>query len=86
MDKKIKNLLAKLNIDRRVNNFDRSFYRTWTYTYKFSDEIIDYAIELSKGKSNGMQYANALLTNWFDNKLDNLTKIKKTLLCLTPNY
>ena len=77
IDKQIKEILLKLNIDRRVNNFDRSFYRTWTYTYKFNEEIIDYAISLSVGKNNAMQYANALLTNWFDSKLTNLEQIKK---------
>ncbi|MBR1984904.1 MAG: DnaD domain protein, partial [Clostridia bacterium] len=76
-DKIIKNYLQKLNIDRRVNSFDRSFYRTWTYTYKFSDEVIDYAIDLSQGKSNGMQYANAVLTGWYDKGLKSLEEIKK---------
>ena len=76
-DKKIKDYLQKLNIDRRVNSFDRSFYRTWTYTYKFNDEIIDYAIDLSVGKTNGMQYANAILTGWYDKGLKTLEEIKK---------
>ena len=76
-DKKIKDYLQKLNIDRRVNSFDRSFYRTWTYTYKFNDEIIDYAIDLSVGKTNGMQYANAILTGWYDKGLKSLEEIKK---------
>lgn len=76
-DKNIKEILTKLNIDRRVNSFDRSFYRTWTYSYKFSDEIIDYAISLSLNKNNGMQYMNALLTNWFDANLKTLEEIKK---------
>lgn len=77
MDKQIKELLLKLNLDRRVNNFDRSFYRMWTYTYNFGEDVINYAISLSAGKNNAMQYANALLTNWFDNKLTTLEQIKK---------
>lgn len=76
-DKKIKEYLTKLNIDRRVNTFDRSFYRTWTYTYKFSDEIINYALDLSISKVNGMQYANALLTDWYDKGLKTLEEVKK---------
>ena len=78
VDNKIKEILSKLNIDRRVNSFDRSFYRAWTYSYKFSDEIIDYAIELSMGKANGMQYANAVLSGWFEKGLTNLQEIKKS--------
>ena len=77
IDKKIKDILISLNLDRRVNSFDRSFYRTWTYTYKFGDDIIDYAISLSANKNNAMQYANALLTNWHDNNLKDLSTIKK---------
>ena len=78
VDNKIKEILSKLNIDRRVNSFDRSFYRAWTYSYKFSDEIIDYAIELSIGKANGMQYANVVLSGWFEKGLTNLQEIKKS--------
>lgn len=76
IDNKIKTYLAKLNIDRRVNSFDRSFYRTWTYSYKFTDDIIDYAISLSCNKLNGMQYANALLADWNDKNLRTLKEIK----------
>ena len=76
-DNKIKGYLQKLNIDRRVNSFDRSFYRTWTYTYKFNDEIIDYAIELSTNKTNGMQYANVILTDWNDKGVKTLEEAKK---------
>ena len=76
-DNKIKEYLNKLNIDRRVNSIDRSFYRTWTYSYKFGDDIIDYALSLSTSKANGMQYANAMLTDWYDKGLNNLEDIKK---------
>lgn len=76
-DNRIKEILQSLGIDRRVNSFDRSFYRAWTYSYKFSDEVINYAVSLSVGKLNAMQYANALLTNWFDSGLKTLEKIKK---------
>lgn len=76
-DKKIKEILTKLGIDRRVNSFDRSFYRNWTYSYKFGDDIIDYAITLSVGKNNGMQYANALLTDWSNKNLTSLSQVKK---------
>lgn len=77
LDSKIKQILEKLNLDRRVNSFDRSFYKTWVYSFKFSDEIIDYAISQSVGKNNSMQYANALLTNWYENNLTNLSEIKQ---------
>ena len=83
-DKQIKEYLNKLNIDRRVNSFDRSFYRTWTYTYKFSDEIINYALDLSVNKANGMQYANALLSDWYDKGLNTIEQIKNQAVQNTP--
>ena len=76
-DNKIKDILSKLGIDRRVNSFDRSFYRNWTYTYKFNNQIIDYAISLAIGKNNGMQYINALLSDWSTKGLKTLEEIKK---------
>ncbi len=76
IDNRIKDILHRLGIERRVNSFDRSFYRTWTYSYKFGDGIIDYALELSSGKLNAMQYANAIITSWFDMGLKTLDEIK----------
>ena len=77
LDEKIKNILSALNLDRRVNSFDRAFFKTWTEVYNFSDDIIMYATELSKDKMNAMKYANAILTNWHDNGLTKLSDIKK---------
>lgn len=76
-DEKIKKLLQKMGIDRRVNSFDRSFYRTWTYSFKFPMEVVEYCAELAKGKSNAMQYANAILTSWHEQNLTTLEQVKK---------
>jgi len=76
-DSKIKNILTELNMDRRVNNFDRAFYKTWTESYNFKDDVIMYATQLSKDKMNAIKYANALLTNWHDLGLLKLEDIKK---------
>ena len=76
-DEKIKKILQKMGVDRRGNNYDRSFYRTWTYSFKFPAEVIDYCADLSKGKSNAMQYANAILTSWHEQNLTTLEQVKK---------
>ena len=76
VDSRIKEILSKLKIDRRVSNFDRSYYRTWTTVYKYGEDIIDYAIEKSKNKPT-MNYVNGILTSWFESGLDTLEKIKK---------
>ena len=76
VDEQIKLILNDLDISRRVNNFDRSFYRTWTYTFKFSKEVISHACTLAKGKPNAMSYANSILTNWFSQNLKTLEQVK----------
>ena len=63
-DNKVKQLLEKLCIKRYVNEYDRNFYRTWTENWGFSEDIINYAVTLSFGKSNAMQYMNTILANW----------------------
>ena len=75
-DNRIKEILSKLNLDRRVNNFDRSYYRTWTTVYRYGQDIIDFAIEKGKNKAS-MNYINGILTSWFESGLDTLEKIKK---------
>lgn len=75
LDNRIKEILQKLGLDRRVNNFDRSLYRTWSMTYGYSDEIIDYATTLASGK--GMNYLSGILDNWHDDGLKTLEQVKK---------
>ncbi|MBO5954430.1 MAG: DnaD domain protein [Clostridia bacterium] len=64
VDEKIKKVLNELNLTRNVNNMDRNFYSTWTESWGFADDIILYAANLSKDKSNAMQYLNKILSNW----------------------
>jgi len=77
LDSRIKIVLSALNLDRRVNSFDRAFFKTWTEVYHFEEDTIMYATELSKDKMNALKYANALLTNWHDLGLTKLCDIKK---------
>ena len=63
-DDKVRLLLEKLGIKRYVNEFDREFYRTWTESWGFNEQIIEFASSLSSGKSNAMQYMNKILSNW----------------------
>lgn len=76
VDEEIKTVLTALNLDRRVNTYDRSFYRTWTYSYNFSRDIIDYAVSIAKGSSNTMQHVNNILTMWHEKGLKTLDEIK----------
>ena len=64
VDEKIKKVLIELNVLRNVNNMDRNFYSIWTNDWNFSDDVILYGAQLSKGKSNAVQYLNKILSNW----------------------
>lgn len=77
-DKKIKELLAKLELTRQVTSWDRDFYNTWKYVWKFSDELIDYAFSLAVGKSQPMQYVNKILSNWKEKNITTLDMAKTT--------
>lgn len=71
-DSKIRTLLDNLGIKRYVNEFDREFYRTWTESWGFNDQIIEFATGLSMGKSNAIQYMNKILSSWKAKGVTNL--------------
>lgn len=75
-DDKVKTLLENLGIKRYVNEFDREFYRTWTETWGFNDELIGYASSLAMGKSNAIQYMNKVLASWKSQGINSLDKAK----------
>lgn len=75
-DKIIKTLLKLVGLSRNVTSWDRDFYRTWTYTWNFSNDIIEYACSLSVGKSYPFSYVNKLLSDWFKLGIDTLEKAK----------
>ena len=63
-DEVIANILNKLDIARTVNSTDRTFYKTWLFDWKLNEEIIEYAVEQSKGKYMPMQYLNKILSEY----------------------
>ena len=76
VDEKIKKILVALNLTRNVNNMDRNFYSTWTNGWGFVDEVILYAANLARDKSNAMQYLNKILSNWNSQGIKTLDKAK----------
>lgn len=78
VDNKIKEVLNALNLSRNVNNMDRNFYNTWTGDWGFEKDVILYACELSKDKSNAMNYLNKILSNWNTQGVKTLDKAKQT--------
>ena len=76
VDKKIKEILEKLQLSRQVTSWDRDYYHTWTNVWQITNELLDYAISLSIGKTEPMAYLNKILSNWKDTGVDTLEKAK----------
>ncbi len=76
LDKKIQVILEKLLVTRKVNHFDRDFYKIWTYKYSFNDEIMDYAISKAQGKFQPMQYLNKILSSYYEKGVKTLEEAK----------
>lgn len=76
-DKLIKHLLEQMGLNREVNQWDRSLYKCWKQDWKFSEDIIHYAASLSVAKTQPMQYANKVLSQWLEKKVTTLEDAKK---------
>ena len=51
-DDEIREILDKAGVSRPVTSRDRDSYRTWTYTWQMSREVILYAASLAVGNAN----------------------------------
>lgn len=78
-DELIKQILEKCGLTRLVNNFDRSMFRTWSYTWNFPIEIIFLACEKAKNTANPMQYASKILSNWHNDNIKTLEQAQEQL-------
>lgn len=94
-EEQIKQILEKLGLSRNINNIDREYYKNWTNNWNMSAELINYAITLSIGKPQPLQYMNKVLSKWHENniktvdeakKCTDLTKETKTITSNCNNY
>lgn len=76
IDQKILVILETLGLKRNVNSFDRNYYKTWTDDWNFNQDMIEYASNLSAGKTSAMQYMNKVLSNWKQQNVYSLDKAK----------
>lgn len=76
-DKNIKKIFNQLEIKREIDNTDRSLYYKWVETWKMSNELIDYAIKLSKGKMAPVSFLNKVLENFEAMKVTTVEDAKK---------
>ena len=76
-DNQIKQILTDLNIERKVNSFDRTYFNTWTQVWNMPQEVIAHAVSLSVGKTNPMQYVNQVLSNWNSQGIKTIEQAKQ---------
>lgn len=79
-DSKISTILDKLNIKRNVNAYDRTYYKTWTQIWNFSDDMIELATSLSVDKASAIQYMNKILSNWKMQDIYTVDKAQQTIV------
>lgn len=82
-DNIIKEILNACGLTRNVTSWDRDFYRTWTYSWNLSDELIMYGASLAKDKAQPMQYLNKILSDWKEKGIDTVDKAKEQTTPLT---
>lgn len=70
-------ILGDLGIERGVIAMDRTMYRTWLYDWNMGEDIINYAISLSKGKYSPMQHLNRVLSEYHSGGVKSVDDAKK---------
>ena len=73
----LKRLLENTGQMRRPNEWDRQNLRQWR-AWGFTDEMIEYAAEISAGKSGPIVYMNAVLGSWKNKNIFTVDEAKKT--------
>lgn len=75
-NEKITNMLQNLGIVRNVTSLDIDFWNRWTTIWAFSDELINYAVELTKSRGATISYVNTILADWHSQNIFNLEQAK----------
>lgn len=76
-DAKIKKIIERSGRSRSVTQSDRDYYRTWTVTWGFDDDVILYAAEQSSFKTYPTPYINQLLSSYKANGVTTVEQAKK---------
>lgn len=84
-DANIADVLEKLGIVRRVNKFDREFYKTWVYDWQTNDDVLEYAISISCNKIQPMQFLNKLLSIYHTKNITTVEQAKEEKVAFASN-
>jgi hypothetical protein len=75
-EEQIKQLLEKLGLSRKVNSYDRAFYKIWTENWQIPQELLDYGATLAKDKVQPTVYLNKVLASFYENKITTVEQAK----------
>lgn len=79
-DEDIKKILSAASVTRAVTTRDRDYYRTWTFSWKMPNELIEYGATQSANASNPISYLNSILASWHANNITTLDAAQKMAL------
>lgn len=75
-DEDVRKLLDAAGVTRLITSRDRDSYRTWTYSWKMSTDVIMYAASLAQGTPNPVAYMNSVLGSWHSAGVSTLEEAK----------
>lgn len=75
-DEQIRQVFDELKLDKNISSWDRDFYRTWTYSWGMSQDIVLYCASLSAGRDHPLAYMNKILSSWHEAKVTTLIQAK----------
>lgn len=85
IDNNIKQIFDKLAIKRIVTTRDRELYNIWCNEWNISNELLNYALEISCGKVAPFQYLNKVLTNFHEKNITSLEMAKSNSESIQKN-
>lgn len=85
-DDKIESIIHEFGLGRNVNKFDRAFYNTWINDWKISNELLSYAVSISKDKFQPMQFLNRVLSIFHNKNITTLEDAKKEHFDFESSY
>ncbi len=85
-DSKIQDILEAFGLNRSVNKFDRSFYNTWINEWNISNEVLNYAVDISKTKIQPMQFLNRVLSIYHNKGINSVEAAKAEKLDFETTY
>ena len=75
-DDRIAEVLAAAGQEISVTTRARDFYRTWTYAWEFTHDVILHAATLARTATQPMAYINKILADWKSKGLKTLEQCK----------